>query len=138
MSGTTGPGSGTAGWTGASGTAGVVGISGRGGDLEHAHDDVPLSWRWAASSTSTRRLVAPLVLADAAGGGLVGVGQPLGDVARGEVVVAAERLVLLQALGAVDHRRALAVRALVGDTSLSWAWVNSVSLPTTSLAVSFS
>src|SRR4029453_12193782 len=36
------------------------------------------------------------------------------DVAAGEVVVAAERLVLLQALGAVDHRGALAVGALVG------------------------
>src|SRR4051794_29221508 len=60
-------------------------------------------------------LVAPLVLAHPAGGGLVGVPHPLGDVARREVVVARERLVLLEALGLVDHRGALAVGALVGD-----------------------
>src|SRR3954471_594221 len=60
-------------------------------------------------------LVAPLVLAHPAGGGLVGVAHPLGDVARREVVVARERLVLLEALGLVDDRGALAVGALVGD-----------------------
>ena len=62
MSGTAGPGSGTAGWVGVSGTIGPVGSCGR-GDLEHGagHDEDPLllSWREAASSTSTRRWWRP-------------------------------------------------------------------------------
>src|SRR4051794_14546892 len=60
-------------------------------------------------------LVAPLVLAHPAGGRLVGVANALGDVAGREVVVAGERLALLQALRPLDHRGALAVGTLVRD-----------------------
>ena len=67
--------------------------------------------------------MAPFVLADPAGGGLVGIRQPLGDVAGGEVVVAVERLVLLQALGAVTVKGAVYALPANGETREDFAWL---------------
>src|SRR3954447_25024385 len=59
--------------------------------------------------------MAPLVLAHPASGRLVGLAHALRDVARRQVVVAGERLVLLEALRPLDDRGPLAIGALVGD-----------------------